>query len=215
MRPGVEQPSVLLTPRDLEALKWIGEQFAIRVDHLPRLLGEGGNELSRRATRGVLERWTRAGFVVRRKVFANESAWVWLTRHGSNAGGGTFKLWVPKFGNLSHVYWVNEVRLQTRDKHPDVIWVCERTVRKERSRGLHVPDAELVSPNGAKVAVEVELTQKSTARAASITQELASRYGTVWYFVSPAAKRTIRKAVAELGAADQAKFRFYDLPELR
>src|SRR5687767_5167643 len=130
VRPGVEQASVLLTPRDLEALKWIGEQFAIRVDHLPRLLAEGEQELSRRATRGVLERWTRADFVVRRKVFAHEPAWVWLTRHGSNAAGGTFKLWVPKFGNLAHVFWVNEIRLQTALKHPDVVWICERTIRK-------------------------------------------------------------------------------------
>jgi len=214
VRPGFEQASVLLTPRDLEALKWIGEQFAVRFDHLPRLLAEGDQELSRRATRGVLERWTRADFVVRRKVFAHEPAWVWLTRHGSNAAGGTFKLWVPKFGNLAHVFWVNEIRLQTAVKHPDVLWICERTIRKETPRGAHIPDAELISPNGAKVAVEVELTQKSAGRAASITRELATRYGTIWYFVFPTAKRTISRAVEELGS-DRGKFRIYDLENVR
>jgi hypothetical protein len=212
-RPAVEQPSVLLTSRDIEALKWISEQFAVRVDHLPRLLG-GDIELSRRATRAVLERWSRAEFVVRRKVFAHEPAWVWLTRHGSNAGGGTFKVWVPKFGNLTHVYWVNEIRLQTAIKHPDAFWICERTIRKESRRGTHIPDAELISANGAKVAVEVELTQKSAGRAASITRELADRYGTIWYFVFPSAKRTISRAIEELGD-EKGKFRIYDLESVR
>ena len=210
-----KQPSVLLTQRDLDALKWIGEQFAVRVDQLPRVLGQDGAEVSRRTCRGVLERWTSADFVIRRKVLANEPGWIWLTRHGSNAAALPYKLWVPKFGNLSHVFWVNEVRIRTALKHPDVLWTCERSIRKEQTRGLHVPDAELVTSEGQRVAVEVELTQKSAARASAIARELASRYPTIWFFVESRVKRTIDRAIGELPEPDQKKFRLYPLEAVR
>lgn len=204
-------PSVLLTPRDVSAMRWVAEQFAVRVDQLPKVLAEGEAEVSRRTSRGVLERWTSADFVTRQKVFAGEPAWVWLTRHGSNACGGCFKLWAPKFGNLSHIYWVNEIRLRTAIKHPDVVWVCERSIRKEQARGLHVPDAELVPADGRRVAVEVELTQKSAVRATAIARELASRYATVWFFAADRIKRTVSRAIAELPLADRDKFRIYPI----
>lgn len=208
-------PSVLLTPRDVSAMRWIAEQFAVRVDQLPRVLAEGDREVSRRTCRGVLERWTSADFVTRQKVFAGEPAWVWLTRHGSNACGGSFKLWAPKFGNLIHVYWVNEIRLRTALKHPDVLWVCERSIRKEQPRGLHVPDAELVSADGHRVAVEVELTQKSASRASAIARELASRYSTVWFFTTDRVERTISRAITTLSSVEQEKFRIYPLEVVR
>lgn len=210
-----KQPSVLLTPRDVSAMRWISEQFAVRVDQLPRVLTEGTQEVSRRTCRGVLERWTSADFVTRQKIFAREPAWVWLTRHGSNACGGSFKLWVPKFGNLNHVYWVNEIRLRTAIKHPDVLWVCERSIRKEQARGLHVPDAELVSSDGGRVAVEVELTQKSAARACAIARELASRYSTIWFFTTDRIERTISRAIGVLAPGEQEKFRIYSLEAVR
>ena len=210
-----KQPSVLLTPRDVSAMRWIAEQFAVRVDQLPGVLAEGSPEVSRRTCRGVLERWSSADFVTRQKVFAGEPAWVWLTRHGSNACGGSFKLWVPKFGNLNHVYWVNEIRLQTALRHPDVVWVCERSIRKDQARGLHVPDAELVSPDGGRVAVEVELTQKSAARASAIARELASRYSTIWFFTTERIERTVSRAIAPLPASEQEKFRIYSLEAVR
>ena len=206
-----KQASVLLTARDVSALKWIAEQFAVRVDQLPKILSEGAAEVSRRTCRGVLERWTSADFVTRQKVFAGDPAWVWLTRHGSNACGGSFKLWVPKFGNLTHVFWVNEVRLRTALKHPDVLWVSERSIRKEQARGLHVPDAELVPPDGGRVAVEVELTQKSAARTLAIVRELASRYSTIWFFTTDRVERTVSRAINELAVADQEKFRIYPI----
>lgn len=192
-------------------MKWIAEQFAVRVDQLPRVLAEGDTEVSRRTCRGVLERWTSADFVTRQKVFAGEPAWVWLTRHGSNACGGSFKLWVPKFGNLTHVFWVNEIRLRTALKHPDVLWVSERSIRKEQARGLHVPDAELVPTDGQRVAVEVELTQKSAARTLAITRELASRYSTIWFFTADRVDRTVSRAIGELPTFEQEKFRIYPI----
>jgi hypothetical protein len=209
------RPSVLLTPRDVSAMSWIAEQFAVRVDQLPRILGEGNSEVSRRTCRGVLERWTSATFVTRQKVFAGEPAWVWLTRHGSNACGGSFKLWVPKFGNLSHVYWVNEIRLRTALNHPDVTWVCERSIRKEQARGLHVPDAEVVPHDGRRVAVEVELTQKSATRASAIARELASRYSTIWFFTTDRVQRAVSRTISELLPNEQEKFRIYPLEVVR
>lgn len=210
-----KEPSILLTQRDVSSMTWIAEQFAVRVDQLPRVLAEGNQEVSRRTCRGVLERWSSADFVTRQRVFAGEPAWVWLTRHGSNACGGSFKLWVPKFGNLNHVYWVNEIRLQTALKHPNVLWVCERSIRKEQARGLHVPDAELVSPDGGRVAVEVELTQKSAARASAIARELASRYSTIWFFTNDRIERSVSRAIATLSPGEQEKFRIYSLKAVR
>jgi hypothetical protein len=62
------------TARDLAALRFIGEQYAVRVDVAAVLLTrlsasgpQGGGQLSRRAVREQLGRWEQAGWAERRR----------------------------------------------------------------------------------------------------------------------------------------------------
>lgn len=73
---------VRLTDRDIASLRWIGEQYAIRVDQLSCLLGRPANPVSDSTARGVVSRWVRAGFADYRKLIAGEPGFVWATRRG-------------------------------------------------------------------------------------------------------------------------------------
>ena len=65
------------------SLLWIGEQYAIRIDQLARLLGRSaGRTLTESTTRAAVARWVRGGFAQTRKVTVREPGFVWLTTKG-------------------------------------------------------------------------------------------------------------------------------------
>src|SRR5690242_8449928 len=75
------------TERDLEALPWIGEQYAIRMDQLQALLGRWATEPTRvpgqlgiETVRKLVQRWKQAGLVESAVLVRNQPGWVWLTR---------------------------------------------------------------------------------------------------------------------------------------
>jgi hypothetical protein len=77
-----------ITDRDILALTWIGEQYAITFDQLRRLLGQHStaavkDTLSVSATRNALQRWQQLGFIEQpRKLRAGHSSYIWLSRKG-------------------------------------------------------------------------------------------------------------------------------------
>ena len=114
---------VRLTERDLWALRWIGEQYAVRMDQLSGLLGSqpGGETsvagvLSERRTRRVVERWRQARLVETRKILYAEPGWVWLTRAGLRAVGLEVKYLAPRPMWLNHIYWCGQVRRMLRSR---------------------------------------------------------------------------------------------------
>jgi hypothetical protein len=67
------------TERDLWAMRWVGEQAAVRFDHVRRLLGrfpqgEDTNPriLSENAARHVIERWRDQGYARFEPILARE-----------------------------------------------------------------------------------------------------------------------------------------------
>jgi hypothetical protein len=190
-KPRSDKGSTKITERDLAVLRFIGEQYAVRSDQLARLLkrpAEGA--LSDSATRAVVARWEKAGLTGSRKVIADEPRFVWLTRKGLDEVGLAFKPWTPTAASLAHIFWTNQVRIHTEDRHPAAAWCSERELRKGRvmqsisTATNHEVDAEIHLPQGV-VAVEIELTAKSVERRRSIMSEVAVRYTTVWYFAPP------------------------------
>jgi hypothetical protein len=183
-----DKGSIKITGRDLEALRFIGEQYAVRFDQLARLLKrpEDGR-LSESATRAVVARWEKAGLSASKKLIAGDPRFVWLTRKGLEEVGLAFKPWSPTVVSLAHIFWTNQVRMHTEDRHPESAWRSERELRNGRSMqtistdASHDVDAEIHLPQGV-VAVEVELTSKSVERRRSIMAQVAQRYATVWYF---------------------------------
>ena len=205
---------IRLTDRDLWALRWIGEQYAVRMDQLGRLLGSkpGGatavdGMLSERRTRRIVDRWRRAGLVETRKILYAEPGWVWLSRAGLRAVGLQVKYLAPRPMWLSHVFWCAEVRRRLEAERGDLEWRSERLLHNGGSTvdPHHLPDAEVVL-DGVTVAVEVELTPKHRKRLVDIVAWHSDDYDQIRYYVAPAAERGVWRAIEKLTSDRQGRF---------
>lgn len=208
-----------MTDRDLWALRWIGEQYAVRMDQLARLLGSqpGGETsvegtLSERRTRRIVERWMQARLVETRKILYAEPGWVWLSRAGLRAVGLQVKYLVPRPMWLNHVFWCGEVRRRLEADADDFEWRSERLLHAFGSalNPHHLPDAELVSGN-TTVAVEVELTAKHLKRLIDIVAWHTHHYEQTRYHVAPAAERGVHRAIEKLMPEQQQRIRVIPL----
>ena len=175
----------LLRRRDLDALAWVGEQYAARVDHLEVLMGCGPRTVQR-----TVARLRDAGFVELRRVIVGEPVWVLPTSVGLRACGSSFGVWSPRIGLLSHVAAVNDVRLHVQARSPGSEWICERALARDRTGREHLPDGVAVV-DGQEVAIEVELTSKSRRRVTAILDELSGRYDAIVYFCAPGPHRLL------------------------
>jgi hypothetical protein len=184
----------------------MGEQYAARVDQLEVLLGCGPRTVQR-----TVARLRDAGLITTRRLLVGEPAWVIPTGAGLRACGSSFGVWHPRIGLISHVGWVNEVRLHVQRRSPESEWVSERVPARDRRCGEHLPDGVVVT-GGQRVAVEVELTVKSRRRVAGILDELTGRFDAVVYFCAPGPYRQL----AELaGTGRWARLDVRELPSRR
>ncbi len=203
---------VILTPRDLALLKWMGEQYAIRFDHLQVLAtkySEGRREkvLGYQAVYGVSSRWVKLGLVERKKIFVGHPMWLWLTKKGLETAGLEHPYKVPAISRFAHIHAVNSVRLHVEAKRGDSIrWICEReanALRKEEGQ-IHLIDGLVEDlSDGEIVGVEVELTQKRQTRLDSILRELRANYKSVWYFASDEAYSAVESAIKRVPNHDE------------
>ena len=205
--------TVRTTQRDLDLLRWIGEQFAVNTDQLKILMNRWkrthepewqGESLSDETVKALIKRWRDAGWVKSRKLLAREPAWVWLSKAGLADMGLEFPDYEPKVGRLNHIRLVNMVRLYTEKRLGDEVqWISERqinTERKEKGK-RHKVDGEAVYQNTV-IGVEVEQTQKSQRRLASIVRELQQDYEAVWYFVADKPMEAVREAISRVEGTD-------------
>jgi len=153
-----------LTRRDSQALGWVGEMYAVRLDVLSILLGRlsptgSGEPLSRRSVRVQVDRWERSGLARHRSMLG--ASWFIPTEQGLRYGGLPYAPWPARGSRLEHTHAVAMVRLASKGE-----WVGERALRRERheKRRLHrdgapwhAPDGILADPAG-RMLVEVELT---------------------------------------------------------
>ncbi|SRR6266487_2126167 len=189
---------VQLTDRDQWALRWIAEQYAVRLDQIQNLLGRQAGrgakedgEITENAARLVVNRWKRAKLVEYKKITVEDPGWVWLTATGLHAFELPYKMYEPSLAKLTHLFAVNEVRLQLEDERSDGTWKSERVLRAGLAHAKgdvlpHLPDALYTMRTGT-AAIEVELTPKKPADLQIILEELTENYSQVWYFVADAA----------------------------
>lgn len=224
------QTEVRLTARDLEILRWIGEQCAVRADQVARLLARHAGPglqtpgtLSESATHVWRTRMKRIGAIGEVRGFYNEPSYIWLTARGLSLAGLDYRVLKPALTSLRHLYWCNEVRLYVFMRRPEAHWIPERTLRSEytqahaeqgKLQAPDIPDALVETPNGV-VAVEVELTNKQQSRLVRLIRRRASdpRYSTIWYFCSAETCKSVTRARTELAEAQRAKIKIYHLPE--
>lgn len=200
---------VQLRDRDLTSLRWIAEEYAIRLDQLQQLLGReagpGSKEedfISDNAARLVVARWKRAHLAEYRKFLVEDPGWVWLTAHGLQELGLPYKVYEPSLSKLEHLFMVNEVRLMLETQQPDGTWRSEREMRAGVSyiKGdapAHMPDAEYITRDGI-VAIEVELSAKKPAELQRVLRELTDAYSQVWYYVTDTTRKGLLAAKERL-----------------
>lgn len=198
------------TERDFVALRWIGEQYAVRLDHLQRILGrqasQGTHEpgiLGIETTRKLVQRWRAAGLVEHAVLERAQPGWVWLTRRGLEHLELAYQGWEPRMQGLRHLYALNHARLWVETHQAGAIWRGERQLRHEQGYvrratiAEHRPDAE-VEIGVQRVAIEVELSDKVSGRLAAILYGLARSYAGIWYFCPPTTQGVLERAIAEL-----------------
>lgn len=187
--------SVRISERDRELLLLIGEQYAITVAQLARLIGR-----TERTARWLRDRWRKAGWIESRQLEAGGAAFLWLSRRGSRIARSPYRTWQPNPALAAHIEAVTDTRLLLERQLRLGSWRCERELAKTygwRSQTrLHLPDALLERGEG-RIAIEVELSLKSRARLAAILADLGDRYQQVWYFAAPRLVPTLRELAAE------------------
>jgi hypothetical protein len=201
------------TARDLAALRFVGEQYAVRADVaallLTRLSTAGpeiaGGQLSRRAVREQLSRWERAGWAERRRLLGQ--TWVLPTRAGLRLAGLEFDPWTPALDRLAHHHAVAVVRLAREPAPGRGGWVCERALWRRRGKASwHLADAALPVPvpeawqrqgiSEAWELIEVELTQKARPRTVAALKTRPPHTAAVTYYVPAALQAALAAQLA-------------------
>jgi hypothetical protein len=202
------------TARDLAALRFVGQQYAVRADVAALLLTrlsttgpEAGGQLSRRAVREQLGRWERAGWAERRRLL--DHTWVLPTRAGLRLAGLEFDPWTPALDRLAHHHAVAVVRLVREPAPGRGGWVCERALWRRRGKASwHLADAALPVPvpeawqqqgiDQAWELIEVELTQKARPRTVAALKTRPPHTAAVTYYVPAALQAALAAQLASV-----------------
>jgi hypothetical protein len=218
---------VHLTVRDGRALAWIGEQYGVRVDVAALVIARhsGRPALSRRTVRVQLDRWERAGLMLRQRLYGR--SWMVPTAAGLAFAGLPYTPWRPAYGRLAHVHAVSVVRLALEAAVPGLVWISERALERERrAQGAtwHRADAAVEVPapaarsglQRALHAIEVELTPKSRPNLAEVFATLPGNTVAVTYFAPVGDVPALRVALAEVltGRRPPLDWRVVELPRV-
>lgn len=209
-------------------LRILGQQGILRFDQAQRFLGllspqpdkmKQPGILSAERTRKLLRPWIDEGVLLYRAFYVRQKGVYWLTSKGYKYAQLNLRYYEPTPSSLPHLLAINDVRLTIAQRHPKDIWRSEREIRARYLTQLkggtpsHIPDAELLSPDGSVHAIEVELTIKSEKRVQDIVSDLATnkRYTTIWYFAPENVCTAVIKAVQTLPSNARRRFTFYRL----
>jgi hypothetical protein len=222
-----------LTPRDRLCLAWIGMQYAIRLDQLQRLLYRytpeqdrrklkpGTDYLSLDRTYELVEKWSELGYIEKQIILHRDKLWIWLSREGLHFAHLPFNYsGAPAESRLSHLFYINQVRLYVEAKRPEDIWTSERQIRRDAGALVkgqskpHLPDALLTNTTNGKVtALEIEKSSKTESELLDDLRELAVSYRSVWYFATSATLRQLEAKLADFTEEMRKPFRLYSLVE--
>jgi hypothetical protein len=190
---------VRLTLRDLEALRWIAEQYVIAGSALPLLLhvAPGG-------ARKWTQRMRRAGLI--QSAMVELTTWHWPTARAMHDLNLPWSATRPKAVQLPHLHAIGAVRLWHAAHAPQLHWVAERIVRSRAQRigdGFRPPDAELwdASSSVLVAAVEVELHAKPLADVRTVIADRLARYPQVRYVCADDVDGVVQRACMDLAAA--------------
>lgn len=211
--PGASE--VRLTPRDLDAVAWIAEQQAVRLDTVGRMLTARQSPADGRALRRLAERWTTAGLIKRRRILADAPSILWATAEGMRCAGIALRAGQradsPSIGTLHHTLAVAEVRLAYEARGYQ--WTAERFLRSAASE--HRADG-LALGGEQRVLIEVERTQKERDRLVAILRSNLRTPGVTetHYWITEAMRGVVEAAASELEPELAGRVRVALLPEV-
>jgi hypothetical protein len=208
----------MATGRDLAVLRWIGEQYTVRLDVagvlLSRLSPEPVGLLSRRTVRKQMDRWEQAGWVSRYRLLGH--TWLITTAAGLRHAGLELEPWTPAAVRLAHHHAVALVRLAREPEPGAAGWVCERELWRRRGKASwHLADGALPvevptlwRERGISEAfelIEVELHQKARRRVVAALKNLPPATRLVTYYTTAELHEVISaqlsSVVRELGGS--------------
>lgn len=207
---------IRLSERDVYLLTWIGDQSAVTVDLLHRLvnwynLQQDDDPVTSHTIKWLVNRWQKAGWIEKRKILADYPAFIWLTATGLEQAGLDYPYYKPSFGLANHIYQHNRVRLYVMERaQPGLFWRSERRIKAERDPddNRHLVDSEIIYLDGEfqgwTVGIEIELSLKTKDRLTSILQQLKQDYETVWYFIADDIFDLVGKAIKKIPDHDQS-----------
>lgn len=211
----------VLTERDCELVEWVGRYGVAGLEHLMERFGLGRSQCYRRVGGLVCD-----GMLERLRVLHGEPGLLLATRRGLRWRGlGHLGLAGVTPGLVTHARAVATVAVTLELRLPRCVVMSERELRwAEREAGepigsavagqlqggvgqLHRPDLLVITPDGLRVAIEVELSVKGADRLAAICRGWArSRcVDQVWYFAAAGPARAVERAVRSVRAQDRVR----------
>jgi hypothetical protein len=220
------------THRDVAALAWVAEQYAVRADTLGLLLGRLSPEtpqtvhrwqstpgehvqvpaLSEATVRYHLRRWHRARWVRVQRALGR--TWIVPSGVGLDLAGSGYRPWTLVPSQLQHLHAVAVVRLAIEAANPAADWVSERALARLRARRRESwwrPDGGLVVADAAVSGVpplhtiEVELTPKHLARLQQVFEDRYPGEVQTTYLAPPAHLDSLRRRLALIEQATRAR----------
>jgi hypothetical protein len=220
------------THRDVAALGWVADQYAVRADVLGLLLGRLSPETPRTVhaweyatgqraqlpalaevtVRYHLRRWLRAGWVRVQRALGR--TWIVPTSNGLALAGSDYRPWSLVPSRLAHVHAVGLVRLAIEAANPQAEWVSERALARLRAQqraGWWLPDGGLVvaevAVNGGPPlhTIEVELTPKHLAKLGQVFEARYPGEVQTTYFTPPAHLDGLKRRLGVLEQATRAR----------
>jgi len=217
-----------LTDTDLELLTFLAEHRLALASHVAVLLGTSAPAATAR-----LNRLDRAGLLKRRDAFPGEPRSYQITRNGLAIIGsplpaprvdlrayahdvGVAWLWLAArtgtFGPLQEI--TGERRLRStdgaREHGAEPLAVRLGGFGPHGTERHHYPDLVIRTADGRRIALELELTQKTRTRLETILSGYGAdpRFDGVVYLVqSPAVARAVRAAARRLGISERVHIR--------
>jgi hypothetical protein len=186
------------------------------------------------ATLPMVNDWVSWGLALKVHVLDDMPDWVVPTEEGLRWLGLSYPPIEFPFGDLPHIYLINEIRLflMRSSKIPPFAWTSERELEIQeprKTRGLELPhrpdgimtietDGELTVNDqvlhlraGEHLAVEAERSRKEFEDLERILPDLLRHYDRAWYFAGPGAYDAVSKERAKLPPEEQQRIQVFRL----
>jgi hypothetical protein len=182
-----------LSSRDLQLLRFIGEQTLVTIPQLAYL-----TRRSERTARWLRTRWERAGLAEGAKFLADGPTVVWTTGRGLRIAGLPFPPVRPDASILDRAAACVELRLAVERAHPSARFTSYRELTFEERERQRIPDA-VIDLGATQIATVVLQNEHSHAlwRFEQRLSQLRRRNQSLLVLAAPALVSRVRELAPE------------------